>query len=73
MASLVVPLPDPSGASDREGTARRKYWHGWTSGVGIGQGLVTYRQGQASGGREWRVGGDEDGQGFHLEATRRRC
>ena len=22
-------LPDPSGASDREGTARRN-WHGWT-------------------------------------------
>ena len=27
-------LPDPSGASDREGTARRN-WHGWTSGVGM--------------------------------------
>jgi hypothetical protein len=25
-------LPDPSGASDREGTARRN-WHGWTSGA----------------------------------------
>jgi hypothetical protein len=25
-------LPDPSGASDREGTARRN-WNGWTSGV----------------------------------------
>jgi hypothetical protein len=27
-------LPDPSGASDREGTARRN-WHGWTNGVGM--------------------------------------
>jgi hypothetical protein len=27
-------LPDPSGASDREGTARRN-WHGWKSGAGM--------------------------------------
>ena len=27
-------LPDPSGTSDREGTARRN-WHGWTSGAGM--------------------------------------
>ena len=27
-------LPDPSGTSDREGTARHN-WHGWTSGAGM--------------------------------------
>ena len=42
-------LPDPSGASDREGTARRN-WHGWTSGAGV-LAWSSYRQCRASSAR----------------------